>query len=94
MGGEQAAITMEQVARGSAASKKIDVDENKLARQRADLIAHFDRQSHAFYTSGRLLDNGVIDPRDTRKVLGFCLQTCREAKARDVQPNSFGVGRM
>ncbi len=94
MGGEQAAITMEQVARGSAARKKIDVDEARLARQRAELIAHFDRQSHAFYTSGRLLDNGVIDPRDTRKVLGFCLQTCREAKARDVQPNSFGVGRM
>lgn len=94
MGGEQAAITMEQVARSSAARKGIEVDEARLARQSAELIAHFDGQSSAFYTSGRLLDMGVIDPRDTRRVLGFCLQTCREARNRTLRPNSFGVARM
>lgn len=94
MGGEQAAITMEQVARASAARKGIEVDEAALAKQTAELIAHFDDQSGAFYTSGRMLDMGVIDPRDTRKVLGFCLQTCHEARHRVVRPNSFGVARM
>ena len=57
-------------------------------------MAHFDRQSDAFYTSGRVLDQGVIDPRDTRRVLGFVLETIREARYRQLQPNSFGVARM
>lgn len=94
MGGEQAAITMEQVARASAARKGNPIDETRLAKQSAELIAHFNGQSSAFYTSGRLLDMGVIDPRDSRKVLGFCLQTCREARHRRLRPNSFGVARM
>lgn len=94
MGGEQAAITMDQVARASAERKGIAIDEEKLAIQRERLIAHFDKQSTAFYTSGRMLDQGVIDPRDSRRVLGFCLQTCKEARARVVRPNSFGVARM
>ena len=37
---------------------------------------HFSRQESAFYSAGRLLSHGVIDPRDTRRVLGFCLATC------------------
>jgi geranyl-CoA carboxylase beta subunit len=36
----------------------------------------------------------VIDPRDTRLVLGFALETCLEARARRTRPNSFGVARM
>ena len=94
MGGEQAAITMEEVARAGAARTGREVDEEALAKQRARLTAHFDRQEDAFYTSGRLLDMGVIDPRDSRRVLGFALACCREARAREVRPNSFGVGRM
>ena len=65
-----------------------------LAAQKQRLIDHFDSQADAFYTSGRLLDMGVIDPRDSRKVIGFALQTCWEARHRAVQPNSFGVGRL
>lgn len=94
MGGEQAAITMEQVARAAAARKGVPVDEGKLAQQREHLTAHFDRQSSALFTSGRMLDQGVIDPRDTRRVIGFCLQTVAEARARELRPNSFGVARL
>jgi geranyl-CoA carboxylase beta subunit len=36
----------------------------------------------------------LIDPRDTRKVLGFCLSICREADIRPLKPNTFGVARM
>jgi len=36
----------------------------------------------------------VIDPRDTRRVLGFTLETIREGRNRRLQPNSFGVARM
>ncbi len=94
MGGEQAAKTMDQVARASAERKGEDVDEAKLQAQQERLIAHFDSQADAFYTSGRLLDQGVIDPRDSRKVLGFALETCWEARRRTTRPNAFGVARM
>jgi len=94
MGGEQAASTMDQVARNSAERRGEPVDEEALAAQKQRLIDHFDSQSDAFYTSGRMLDQGVIDPRDSRKVVGFALETCWEARNRSVQPNSFGVGRM
>ncbi len=93
MGGEQAAGTMELVARASADRRKEAVDEAALAEQRRRIIAHFDRQSDAFYTSGRCLDHGVIDPRDTRRVLGFCLETCLEGRARRVRPSGYAVHR-
>ncbi|WP_419909488.1 acyl-CoA carboxylase subunit beta [Hoeflea sp.] len=94
MGGEQAAGTMTMVARMSAERKGEKIDEETLAGQHKMIAAHFDRQSDAFFTSGRCLDHGVIDPRDTRKVLGFCLETCLEARNRSLQPNAFGVARM
>ena len=93
MGGEQAALTMETVARAAAKRRGQPIDEKRLAAQTAAIIEHFDRQSDAFYTSGRCLDHGVIDPRDTRNVLGFALETCREAGNRTLNPNSFGVAR-
>ncbi len=94
MGGEQAALTMDQVARGAAERRGQEVDEAALEAQKERLIKHFDDQADAFYTSGQMLDQGVIDPRDTRKVLGFALETCWEARHRKVQPNSFGVARL
>jgi geranyl-CoA carboxylase beta subunit len=93
MGGEQAASTMEQVARSGAARRGQDVDEAALEKQSEQLTRYFDDQSDAFYTSGRLLDQGIIDPRDTRLVLGFTLQTCWESQHRRLNPNSFGVAR-
>lgn len=94
MGGEQAARTMSEVAVAAARRAGQEPDMDKLAAQEAAITAHFTRQESAFYTSGRVLDHGVIDPRDTRKVLGFALETCLEARRRELRPNSFGVARM
>jgi len=94
MGGEQAALTMEQVARQAAKRRGMEIPETMLAQQKAELIARYDAQEDALYTSGQMLDMGVIDPRDSRRVLGFALQTCLEARHRTVYPNSFGVARM
>ncbi|MEM9013683.1 MAG: carboxyl transferase domain-containing protein [Pseudomonadota bacterium] len=94
MGHESAAKTMRQVTEASAQRKGEPIDEKALNAQQSKIEAHFKRQENAFYTSGRLLDHGVIDPRDTRKVLGFCLETCLEARSRKLQPNSFGVARI
>jgi len=70
------------------------VDEKTLAVQREMVVAHFDQQSDPFHTSGKCLDHGIIDPRDTRKVLGFALETCWETRHRKLQPNSYAVARM
>ncbi|GAA6194070.1 carboxyl transferase domain-containing protein [Phaeobacter sp. NW0010-22] len=93
MGGEQAAGTMEMVARAGFKRKGVEPDEAKMAAQTAAITHHFTRQEGAFYTSGRCIDHGVIDPRDTRRVLGFCLETCLEGRARKVKPTSYGVHR-
>jgi len=94
MGGAQAAKTMSQVAAVAAERRGTEVDGEALAEQEATIKTIFGRQESAFYTSGRNLDHGVIDPRDTRKVLGFTLETCLEARNRVLKPNSFGVARM
>ena len=94
MGGAQAARTMSLVARVAAKRKGAELDEARLAKQEAAIEGLFDRQSSPFYTSGQVLDHGVIDPRDSRKVIAFCLQTCLEARQREINPNAFGVARV
>ena len=94
MGGAQAARTMSQVMMAGAARRGATIDEAQMKAQEEMLTQHFDGQSDAFYTSGHLLDDGLIDPRDTRRVLGFLLETCWEARHREVRPNSFGIARM
>ncbi len=93
MGGAQAAGTMEMVARATAQRQGVEADEAALAQQSTAIQSHFDRQHTAFYTSGRCLDHGIIDPRDTRQVLAFCLETCREGRARRTKRGSYGVSR-
>ena len=94
MGGEQAAKTMSEVARGKAAAMGTEPDEAALANQEAYLANIFDSQSSAYYTSGRMMDDGMVDPRDTRNTLGFLLETVWETRHRTVRPNSFGIARM
>lgn len=93
MGGAQAAKTMSMVARAKAQALGKQADEEMLAKQEQGLTHMFDSQSSAFYTSGHLMDDGLIDPRDTRNTLGFLLETVKEGRNRIVRPNSFGVPR-
>ncbi len=93
MGADQAAGTMEIVARAAAARRGIEPDEEQLAAQRDRITGLFTSQMSAFHTSARLLDDGVIDPRDTRAVLGEVLAICAEADARAVRPVQFSVAR-
>jgi geranyl-CoA carboxylase beta subunit len=65
-----------------------------MQKQYDQIVAMFEAQADALVTSGLLLDDGVIDPRDTRAVLSFCLQTLHEAQQRTVRPMQFGVARM
>ena len=94
MGGEQAAKTMSVVARGKAKTQGIEVDEEILKQQESMLTHMFDSQSDAFYTSGHMMDDGMIDPRDMRKTIGMILETIEEGRKRALRPNSFGVARL
>ena len=94
MGGEQAAKTMEQVMISSAERKGTSIDETKLKSKLTEITEKYNSQSDAFVTSGRGLDYGLINPIDTRKILGFLLETFWESKHRATKPNSFGIARM
>lgn len=93
MGGEQAAETMAIVTRAGAARKGAPVDENQIAIMKAGIVKLFEDQADVFTTSARLLDDGVIDPRETRSVLVETLRLCREAEGRRIRPIQFSVAR-
>lgn len=96
MGGEQAAKVMSVITRekwnkeGRPVGEQEEFMLNALEQQ---IIGKFDEDGHAFAASARLFDDGLIDPRDTRRVLALTLSICREAPLRTVRRNSFGVSR-
>jgi len=92
MGGEQAAETMVIVTE-AAMKRKGEVDHARLAALRQKIVDNFDSQMDVFTTSAHVLDDGVIDPRDTRSVLSYVLSICREAEQRRPQPMQFSVAR-
>ena len=92
MGGEQAARTMAIVTE-AAMKRKGEVDQARLDEMQQKIIDRFDRQMSVFVTSAHVLDDGVIDPRDTRAVLAEVLAVCREADARNPQAMQFSVAR-
>ncbi len=94
MGGEQAASTMRTVAEAGLLRKGITPDPAEMQQQYDRIVELFESQADAFYTSGLGLDDGIIDPRETRAVLAQCLHICAEAEARVVRPMQFGVARM
>ena len=93
MGAEQAAGTMAIVMEESARARGLEPDRAQIDGMRAKVVETFERQTSSFYTSGRLLDDGIIDPRDTRRVLAFVLALFRRAERVPLHPLSFGVAR-
>jgi geranyl-CoA carboxylase beta subunit len=92
MGGEQAAQTM-RIVTEAGMRRKGEVDTAKLDALEQRIVERFDSQMSVFRTSALLLDDGVIDPRDTRAVLAQVLAICREAQARQPQAVQFSVAR-
>jgi geranyl-CoA carboxylase beta subunit len=93
MGGEQAAKTMAIVTEAAAARRGVPVEQDKLEKMQKSITFMFDGQMDVFATSARVLDDGVIDPRDTRAVLAETLAICREAEARRPAPMQYAVAR-
>ena len=93
MGAEQAALTMANVMEAGAKRRGLTPDAAQIDALKQQIVGNFESQSSAFVTSARMLDDGIIDPRDTRNVLGMTLSICREADARKLRPVQFGVAR-
>jgi acetyl-CoA carboxylase carboxyltransferase component len=92
MGGEQLAGVMEIVARESAASKGEPFDEEGFKGITAYVMQQVEEQSLAYFTSGMVYDDGVIDPRDTRAILGICLSAIHTKPVKGAE--GFGVFRL
>jgi geranyl-CoA carboxylase beta subunit len=94
MGGEQAAKVLSIITEERQQRQGKAIDRAELAAMEQGIIAQFDRESTALFATARLWDDGLIDPRESRRVLGFCLSICREAEIRPLRPNTFGVARL
>ena len=94
MGGAQAAKVMDIVNRSKVERSGAPVNEVALQAMSDALRARLDKESTALFGTARLWDDGIIDPRDTRRTLGLCLSLADEASRRTLHPNTFGVARL
>ena len=91
MGGEQAAMVLSQVRRDGIEAKGESWSTEEEEKFRSPIRAQYEAQGNPYYATARLWDDGVIDPADTRLVLGLGLSAAANAP---VEPTKFGLFRM
>lgn len=91
MGGPQAADTLATVRRNQVEKKGGEWTDEQDESFKQPIRDQFDRQSTAYYSTARLWDDGIIDPADTRQVLGLALAAAANAP---LEPVGYGVFRM
>lgn len=92
MGPAQLAGVISIVARGAAAAKGQPYDEEGDVAMRAMIEEQIEKESLAYFTSGMLYDDGVIDPRETRTILGICLSAIHTKPVKGAE--GYGVFRL
>lgn len=91
MGGEQAASVLSQVKKDGLARNNKHMTSDEEAAFKAPIIAQYETQGDPYYASARLWDDGIIDPLQTRQVLGLAISAALNAPISDTQ---FGIFRM
>jgi 3-methylcrotonyl-CoA carboxylase beta subunit len=91
MGGEQASMVLSQVRRDNIEAKGESWSAEEEAKFQAPIRAQYEKQGSPYYATARLWDDGVIDPADTRLVLGLGLSAATNAA---IEPTKFGLFRM
>jgi 3-methylcrotonyl-CoA carboxylase beta subunit len=91
MGGEQAASVLATVRRDGLAAQGAQMSAQDEEAIKAPIRAQYEAQGNPYYASARLWDDGVIDPAQTRRVLGLSLAVTRNAP---IAPTHFGLFRM
>ncbi|WP_137886900.1 geranyl-CoA carboxylase subunit beta [Pseudomonas sp. 2FE] len=94
MGGAQAGKVLRIVTEDKHRKEGKDADPAMLDMLESVTAQKLDSQSTALYGTASLWDDGLIDPRDTRKLLGYLLDICAEAEVRPLKANTFGVARL
>ena len=92
MGPKQMSGVLSIVARGAAQARGVPFDEEADAKARQQIEDQLERESTALFATGRMWDDGIIDPRDTRTVLGIALSCAHNAEVRG--STDFGPHRM
>ena len=92
MGPDQLSGVMEIIQREAVAKMGIPYDEDAAKPMREQMMNEVEKKSDAFYSTSQLWDDGVIDPRETRNYLGFCLAIVHNAPVKGTK--EFGVFRM
>jgi 3-methylcrotonyl-CoA carboxylase beta subunit len=91
MGGEQASMVLSQLRRDNIEAKGESWSAEEEDKFRAPIRAQYESQGNPYYATARLWDDGVIDPADTRLVLGLGLSAAANAP---IEPTKFGLFRM
>lgn len=91
MGGEQAANVLATVKEDQYKSKGLAVPADEISRLKQEILAKYDYEGSAFYSTARLWDDGIIDPMDTRSIIALGIAASLN---RPFPPQQFGVFRM
>jgi 3-methylcrotonyl-CoA carboxylase beta subunit len=91
MGGEQAAGVLARIKRDALEASGETWSAHEEEKFKAPLRAQYDGQGNPYYASARLWDDGIIEPAETRAVLGRCLSVVANGP---VEETRFGVFRM
>jgi propionyl-CoA carboxylase len=92
MGGEQAAATLLTVRMESDRERNgKNMSQAQQLAFKAPILAKYEEEGSPYYSTARLWDDGIIDPLDTRRILGMGLRAARRAP---LPPTTFGVFRM
>uniref|UniRef100_A0A7S2NQJ3 methylcrotonoyl-CoA carboxylase n=1 Tax=Zooxanthella nutricula TaxID=1333877 RepID=A0A7S2NQJ3_9DINO len=95
MGGAQAADVLATVKQDQLQRQgKPQMEEAELAEFRRPTLEKYEKEGSPYHSTARLWDDGIIDPRDTRHVLGRCLRICTRSPGGGGSPGKFGVFRM
>ena len=93
MGAAQAGKVLRIVAEGKQKASGQESNPQMLDFLEQSTTIRLEQQSTALFNTAMMHDDGIIDPRDTRKLLIFLLQTIYEAQQRELNPTRFGVSR-
>jgi acetyl-CoA carboxylase carboxyltransferase component len=91
MGGEQAAGVLVTVKEEQLKAAGRKASGNELAELRENILKKYETEGSAYFSTARLWDDGIIDPVDTRKIIGLGIAVSRNKK---YEPTKYGVFRM
>ena len=91
MGGEQAANVLSTVRRDGMESRGETWSKKSEEQFKQPIVQQYEKEGHPYYASARLWDDGIIDPAETRRVLGLSISASLN---KPIKPTSFGIFRM